>query len=323
MQSGAVLATETAWQPRSSWRRSRPRWRRAASSNGRRRRASRRGRRRARRGRDRQGGDGAGGPGGGHAAQAGRRRRAPRCRCRQLVAVIGEPGEAVDGRASRRPARRQAPARRRQPSRPTPTPRPRRPPAAPRRPPAPPPAPSPRPSRRTPAAPGGRVKASPLARRIAAERGIDLGGVAGTGPEGRIVQRDLETAPAAAARAGAAPRPPAPRPVVAALPAAPPFTDVPLTQIRKTIAKRLAQSIGPIPTFYLTTEVDMERVVGGARGAQGAWATGPRSRSTTSSSRPSPPRSGSTRPATPGGRTTTSATGTRCTSAWRWRSRTA
>src|SRR5207237_8243383 len=43
-------------------------------------------------------------------------------------------------------------------------------------------------------------------------------------------------------------------------PAAPAFTDVPLTQIRKTIAKRLAQSIGPIPTFYLTTEVDMERV---------------------------------------------------------------
>jgi pyruvate dehydrogenase E2 component (dihydrolipoamide acetyltransferase) len=107
--------------------------------------------------------------------------------------------------------------------------------------------------------PGTRVKASPLARRIAAERGVDLGAVAGSGPEGRIVARDLEVA------AGASPsRPGATAPsVTAALPRGPsaaPYTDVPLTQIRKTIAKRLAQSIGPIPTFYLTTEVDMERI---------------------------------------------------------------
>jgi pyruvate dehydrogenase E2 component (dihydrolipoyllysine-residue acetyltransferase) len=107
--------------------------------------------------------------------------------------------------------------------------------------------------------PGTRVKASPLARRIAAERGVDLGAVAGSGPEGRIVARDLEVA------AGASPsRPSATAPsVTAALPRGPsdaPYTDVPLTQIRKTIAKRLAQSIGPIPTFYLTTEVDMERI---------------------------------------------------------------
>jgi pyruvate dehydrogenase E2 component (dihydrolipoamide acetyltransferase) len=107
-----------------------------------------------------------------------------------------------------------------------------------------------------------RLKASPLARRIAAERGLDLGGVAGTGPEGRIVARDLEQAPSGVtapspAAAGTAPlprRPAAPRSD------GPAFTDVPLTQIRKTIAKRLAQSIGPIPTFYLTSEVDMERV---------------------------------------------------------------
>jgi pyruvate dehydrogenase E2 component (dihydrolipoamide acetyltransferase) len=108
---------------------------------------------------------------------------------------------------------------------------------------------------------GGRVKASPLARRMAAERGIDLSSVSGSGPEGRVVARDLEaaavgapTAPAAAAPAARSPVPAAPR-----LPTGVPFTDVPLTQIRKTIARRLTQSIGPIPTFYLTTEVDMER----------------------------------------------------------------
>jgi pyruvate dehydrogenase E2 component (dihydrolipoamide acetyltransferase) len=97
------------------------------------------------------------------------------------------------------------------------------------------------------------VKASPLARRIAAERGIDLGEVAGSGPEGRVVARDLE---GATARAGGS----APAATVRRPAEGPAFSDVPLTQIRKTIAKRLAQSIGPIPTFYLTTEIDMERV---------------------------------------------------------------
>ena len=105
---------------------------------------------------------------------------------------------------------------------------------------------------------GDRVKASPLARKIAAERGVDLHSVTGSGPAGRIVQRDLAgaTAAPAAAAAKAAPRVPAFQPV----PAGEPFADVPLTQIRKTIAKRLAQSLGPIPTFFLTSEIDMERV---------------------------------------------------------------
>jgi pyruvate dehydrogenase E2 component (dihydrolipoamide acetyltransferase) len=105
-----------------------------------------------------------------------------------------------------------------------------------------------------PRATGERVKASPLARRIAADRGIDLGSIQGSGPEGRVVARDLEGAPAARPVGGAVE--PARQP--AAIPASG-FTDLPLSQIRKTIAKRLAQSIGPIPTFYLTTEVDMER----------------------------------------------------------------
>jgi len=182
------------------------------------------------------------------------------------VAVIGEPGEAVDGQrgvgAARQPGEGATP-----PPAPAPTEQRR------------PPAPSLREGNGAKAAPT-RVKASPLARRIAAERGLDLGGVEGTGPEGRIVARDLETAAAAApARSTGAPPIAAPPP---GRPAAPrvsgPYTDVPLSQIRKTIAKRLSQSIGPIPTFYLTTEVDMERVwearaalVAGQQGAGAAW----------------------------------------------------
>jgi len=107
----------------------------------------------------------------------------------------------------------------------------------------------------------GRVKASPLARRIAAERGVDLIGVAGSGPEGRVIARDLDTA-GAAQSLSAAPEsvaaPPPRRPPLAT--GDQPYTDVPLTQIRKTIARRLTESIGPVPTFYLTSEVDMERV---------------------------------------------------------------
>jgi pyruvate dehydrogenase E2 component (dihydrolipoamide acetyltransferase) len=98
-----------------------------------------------------------------------------------------------------------------------------------------------------------RLKASPLARKIAADKGLDLNRVRGSGPEGRIVIRDLEGQTASAAPAPSGPRT-APRPT------GEPFTDIPLTQLRKTIVKRLSQSIGPIPTFYLTTEVDMERV---------------------------------------------------------------
>jgi pyruvate dehydrogenase E2 component (dihydrolipoyllysine-residue acetyltransferase) len=120
--------------------------------------------------------------------------------------------------------------------------------------------PAPGPVQAGPTAPPttGRLRASPLARRIAAERGVDLGAVAGSGPEGRVVARDLEMAPAqtlAPTTPGVSSTSPLPR-----FPSSAPYTDVPLTQIRKTIAKRLAQSIGPIPTFYLTTEVDMERV---------------------------------------------------------------
>ncbi len=104
---------------------------------------------------------------------------------------------------------------------------------------------------------GERIKASPLARRIATERGIDLASIQGSGPAGRIIQRDVESArPAAAA---AAPQPSKLPARTLVIPPGEAYRDVPLTQIRKTIAKRLVQSIGPVPTFYLTSEVDMER----------------------------------------------------------------
>jgi pyruvate dehydrogenase E2 component (dihydrolipoyllysine-residue acetyltransferase) len=105
----------------------------------------------------------------------------------------------------------------------------------------------------------GRIKASPLARRMAAERGLDLGAVTGTGPEGRVVARDLDAAAVAAPGRPAPQVAPGFQPPLSPASPLPPYTDVPLTQIRKTIARRLAQSIGPIPTFYLTSEVDMER----------------------------------------------------------------
>jgi pyruvate dehydrogenase E2 component (dihydrolipoamide acetyltransferase) len=101
-----------------------------------------------------------------------------------------------------------------------------------------------------------RVKASPLARRIAKEAGVDLKLVTGTGPGGRVTKRDLETAGRAPVQREVAL--PAPRSPEATRGGAV-YDDVPLTQIRKTIAKRLATSLGPIPHFFLTTEVDMER----------------------------------------------------------------
>ena len=155
-----------------------------------------------------------------------------------VVAWIGKPGEKLDGDGASAPAPKQAAA----PSAPKPAA------AA-----APAPAPAPSPVAVQPDA--TRVKASPLARRIAKDAGVDLKLVQGSGPGGRVVKRDVEGgAPQATAAAAA----PAPRPRLPA-PSGAPFEDVPLSQIRKTIAKRLAASIGPVPHFFLTTEIDMER----------------------------------------------------------------
>lgn len=109
----------------------------------------------------------------------------------------------------------------------------------------------------TPAAPAGRALVSPLARRLADESGVSLGAVQGSGPGGRIVKRDIE---AALARGPVASVPAAPARAAAPVRTGEAFEDIPLTQIRKTIAKRLSESIGPIPTFYLTAEFDLTRV---------------------------------------------------------------
>lgn len=98
------------------------------------------------------------------------------------------------------------------------------------------------------AASGGRLKASPLARKIAAQSGVDLKLVQGSGPGGRIIRRDVE----AAATAGVA------APAVAAV-SGPEYEDMALTPIRAIIAKRLPLSKGPVPHFYVTSEVAMDR----------------------------------------------------------------
>ncbi len=105
-----------------------------------------------------------------------------------------------------------------------------------------------------------RVKSSPLARRIASERGVELSQVRGSGPGGRIIRKDIETAAAAgpsrsSGAAGKAQKAAEPRFITRDGD----YQDIPLTQIRKTIARRLAESLGPIPTFYLTAEWDAER----------------------------------------------------------------
>ena len=112
----------------------------------------------------------------------------------------------------------------------------------------------------------GRLKASPLARKLAAEKGIDIRQVAGSGDGGRIVRRDVDgfvpaTAPAVA---------PTPAPAVAAAPAAAPvqavsgqegYVDTPNTQMRKVIARRLSESLYSAPHFFLTMEITMDNAM--------------------------------------------------------------
>ena len=108
------------------------------------------------------------------------------------------------------------------------------------------------------AAPGGRVKSSPLARAIAAQKNVPLTLVAGSGPGGRIIKRDVEgyiASPGPAAGAPAAARPAAP------VPAVPAGTAIPVSNIRRVIAKRLSESAFTAPHFYVTVEIDMDAAV--------------------------------------------------------------
>jgi pyruvate dehydrogenase E2 component (dihydrolipoamide acetyltransferase) len=114
---------------------------------------------------------------------------------------------------------------------------------------------------------GDRVIASPLAKRLAEAQGIDLSGVKGSGPGGRIVKADLEgAAPSAPPKAVAAAIPTsAPAPLTALTSAIPdfgiPFTDSKLSGMRKTIAKRLTQSMAEAPHIYLTVDVRLDALL--------------------------------------------------------------
>lgn len=108
------------------------------------------------------------------------------------------------------------------------------------------------------AAPDGRVKASPLARRMAKERGVDLAAVVGTGPDGRVVAEDVERA--AAGEAPAAAPVPAATPAVAPVPAPAEAETVKLSRVRRTIARRLSEA-WQAPHFAVSMTADMSRVV--------------------------------------------------------------
>ncbi len=117
------------------------------------------------------------------------------------------------------------------------------------------------PARTTPAAVSpadgaDRTKASPLARKLAAEHGIDLATVKGTGPDGRITKEDVEALIATAAQRRPATSPAGP-------PAGPTgeFDTIPLSKIRQTIARRMSESKQQAPHFYVTMEVDMDKAL--------------------------------------------------------------
>ncbi|RTL96532.1 pyruvate dehydrogenase complex dihydrolipoamide acetyltransferase [Ancylobacter aquaticus] len=130
-----------------------------------------------------------------------------------------------------------------------------------------------------PAASGERVFASPLARRLAKEKGVDLSGVKGSGPHGRVVAADVESAPAGGAAKAPAPASAAkPAPAAAAPVAAPvsnaalleqvkafyepgTYEEIPLDGMRRVIAQRMTEARQTVPTFYLTVDCDVDALL--------------------------------------------------------------
>lgn len=116
------------------------------------------------------------------------------------------------------------------------------------------------------AASPGRLIVSPLAARMAAEAGVDLRSLSGTGPGGRIVKRDIEAAMGQSKTAGTGRPTEAGQRHLRAVESFPsqqtsepsPYHDEPASEIRRTIARRLVTSLGPIPHFFLTTEIEMD-----------------------------------------------------------------
>jgi pyruvate dehydrogenase E2 component (dihydrolipoamide acetyltransferase) len=166
----------------------------------------------------------------------------------QTIAVIGEPDEDIAAMLSEAPA--QPPQQEQKKEEPAPQPAPEQ------------PQPQPQPQAKAAAAANGRqpqatptdsgrMIVSPLAARMAAEAGIDLRSLQGSGPGGRIIKRDIEAAISKPA--------PAPAPSYIQQAGASAYRDEPASQIRQTIAKRLVTSLGPVPHFFLTTDIEMDR----------------------------------------------------------------
>jgi pyruvate dehydrogenase E2 component (dihydrolipoamide acetyltransferase) len=160
------------------------------------------------------------------------------------IAWIGKPGEAIpDVAPAAKPKTPPLPA----PAAATPAPKA----VAPAAPPPPVPAAAPTGS-------NGRLRASPLARKMAASQGVDLASLQGTGPSGRIVKRDVE---AALARGASAPPAKAPGVVRSAPGVRVPPQTLPITQMRKVIAQRLTEVKPGVPHFYLNVDVEMDQAL--------------------------------------------------------------
>src|SRR5215217_7151268 len=181
----------------------------------------------------------------------------------QLIAIIGEPDEDIASVLSEAPPKKQPEQEQKKQEQEKP---------------APPSAPAAAPAPQAKAAAAGvgtvdngrqpqaatsdsaRLIVSPLAARMAAEAGLDLRSLQGSGPGGRIIKKDIEAAltqPKAAPAVPAFPRAVEPGRFQQA--AASAYRDEPASEIRKTIAKRLVTSLGPVPHFFLTSEIEMDR----------------------------------------------------------------
>ena len=160
-----------------------------------------------------------------------------------ILAVIGEKGEDISALLAGGTAPAASPVVESAPAAPVA-------PAAPAASPAPVAAPAPAPVQNS----DSRLKVSPLAKSLATEKGVDLHSVTGSGEGGRIVKRDIETASAGPVAAVAA------APVAVSYPSSG-FQDTPISQMRKTIAKRLSESKFTAPHFYLTMSVDMDAAI--------------------------------------------------------------
>ena len=173
-----------------------------------------------------------------------------------VLAILGEEGEDIEAlkAGGAAPAAEAAPAKE-EVSAPAAVPAPEPAPAA-----APAPVPTPAPTAApVPVATDGSLKASPLARKLAAEKGVDLSMLKGSGDHGRIVKRDVDsfnpaihTSPQPGVSATAAPAAPA---------GVENYTDYPVSQMRKVIAKRLSESKFTAPHFYITMDIDMDNAI--------------------------------------------------------------